>query len=75
MGALPQTVIGQIEFCDAHTAVGAVTPTGIGLAAAQVATVTTATARKTFNETQAVRAVSAGAQYIVQGVRGARGYA
>lgn len=60
MGTLPETVIGQIEFCEAHNGVWAAAPTTIGLTAAQVTALTTATtnARKAFNDAGIARSAS-----------------
>lgn len=57
MGILPETIIGQIEFCEAHVTGWAATPTGIGLTAAQVTTLTTLTtnARKSFGDANIAR--------------------
>ena len=60
MSVLPDTTIGQIQFCEAHNAVWAIAPAAIGLTAAQVTALTTATgtARKSFNDAQIARQAS-----------------
>ena len=60
MAVLPDTVIGQIQFCEAHAPVWATTPAAIGLTAAQVTALSSATttARKSFNDAQTQRQAS-----------------
>jgi hypothetical protein len=60
MSVLPDTVIGQIQFCEVHNPVWQAVPTAIGLTAAQVTALSavTATARKSFNDAQTARALS-----------------
>jgi hypothetical protein len=60
MGVLPETVIEQIEFCEAHWPVWTPAPTAIGLTAPLVAGLKTATeaARSSYNLAQAARAAS-----------------
>lgn len=63
MSVLPDTTIEQIQFCEAHNPVWAATPAAIGLTAAQVTALSTATtsARKAYNDAQAARQASKGA--------------
>lgn len=60
MTILPQTQNDLIVFCEAHTPVWAAAPTTIGLTAAQVTALSTATtnARKSYNDAQAAREAS-----------------
>lgn len=61
MAVLPETVIGQIQFCESHAPVWAAAPPAtIGLTAAQCTALTAATtgARKAFNDAQAAREAS-----------------
>jgi hypothetical protein len=60
MGVLPETLIEQIEFCEAHLPVWTATPTAIGLTAAQVTALAamTGTARKSYNDAQIARDAS-----------------
>ncbi len=60
MSVLPDTVIGQIQFCEVHNPVWAGAPAAIGLTAGQVTALTaaTVTARKSFNDAQSARALS-----------------
>lgn len=60
MSVLPQTLIGQIEFCEAHNSAWSAAPTSIGLTAAQMTALTSATttARASFNAAQVARAQS-----------------
>lgn len=60
MAVLPGGINDLIQFCETHVAVWAAAPTTIGLTAAQVASLTSATssARITFNDAQAAREAS-----------------
>lgn len=60
MGILPETVIEQIQFCEAHNPVWAAAPTVIGLTAAQCTALATATtnSRKSYNDALAARQAS-----------------
>lgn len=60
MPVLPNAVIDQIQFCEAHNPVWAATPAAIGLTAAQCTALDTATkaARAAYNATQTARSVS-----------------
>lgn len=60
MAVLPNTPIEQIQFCEAHVPVWTAAPTAIGLTAAQVTALNTATlaARKNYNDAQAARELS-----------------
>lgn len=60
MSVLPPTVIGQIEFCEAHWPVWNAAPIAIGLTAPQVVALKTATeaARASFNAAQVAREAS-----------------
>ena len=60
MSVLPNVLIDQIQFCEAHAPVWALAPTAIGLTAAQVTALSTATAaaRKSYNDAQAAREAS-----------------
>lgn len=67
---LPKTVIELITFCEAHNGVWAVAPTTLGLTAAQVTALTTATtnARKAYNDAQAAREASKAATTTLNGL-------
>jgi hypothetical protein len=60
MAVIPDTAIGQIQFCEAHNPVWTAAPTTMGLTAGQCTALTTATtnARKAFNDAQAAREAS-----------------
>ncbi|XVJ58673.1 MAG: fibronectin type III domain-containing protein [Tepidisphaera sp.] len=60
MSILPETVIQQIEFCEAHNPVWSAAPAAVGLNALQCTALTTATAnaRKAFNDAQVARQAS-----------------
>jgi hypothetical protein len=60
MSVLPETVIGQIEFCEAHWPVWNAAPAAIGLTGPQVVELKTATeaARLSFNAAIAARQAS-----------------
>jgi hypothetical protein len=60
MGVLPETVIEQIEFCEAHWPVWNVAPAAVGLLAPAVAALKTATetARSSYNAAQTARQAS-----------------
>ena len=60
MSTLPETVIGQIQFCEAHVPVWTEVAMAIGLTAPQVASLATktTTARTAFNSAQAAREAS-----------------
>lgn len=60
MGVLPETLVEQIQFCESHLPVWTAAPTTIGLTAAQVTALNTATtaARKAYADAQAARQLS-----------------
>lgn len=60
MSTLPETIIGQIQFCEAHVPVWTEVAVQIGLTAPQVASLgtKTTTARTAFNAAQAAREAS-----------------
>lgn len=81
MGVIPDTKIGQLQFCEAHNPVWAAAPTTIGLTAAQCTTFNTLTkaARTAYDAAQtaknayhaAVTAQNAAIAAAVSGVGGA----
>ena len=60
MSVLPDTIIGQIQFCEAHNPIWSAAPTTMGLTAAQCTALATATtnSRKSYNDAQAARQAS-----------------
>lgn len=66
MAVLPENLIEQIQFCEAHAPVWAAAPAAIGLTAGQVTALNAATvaARKSYNDAQAAREASKAATVV-----------
>ncbi len=65
----PDTVLGQIEFCEFHAPIWAVSPPLLGLSSLQLTNLTTATvnARKDYNLAQSARQASKAATTTMRG--------